>query len=174
MSLIKVYRNIFHKDWTISNLLINNELDGYIVEDEIREKKIDGETAIDYGTYNLGTRYSPKFSKYFLYSESKNILIDARHKSKHPELTDLKEHELIWILNVPKFEYILMHWGNTDKNSRGCLLVGQAIGIIKGRQGVVSSRAYYKKFYPKVFPLIKAGRQKISIIKDTSVMSSCV
>ena len=31
---------------------------------------------------------------------------------------------LPWVQDVPGFEYILIHTGNTDEHTSGCLLVG--------------------------------------------------
>ena len=74
-SLIKVSRYNLKPDWTISKLLLKDsnglyKLDGYTVEDEIREVKVKGETAVPYGIYDLSYRQSPKFSKCFLYSDT--------------------------------------------------------------------------------------------------------
>lgn len=150
---IKLTRSKFDKDWTIGKLFIDGILDGYVVEDEIRKVKVKGETAIPNGVYKLGSRFSPKFSDSF-YWNGKNLISKS-------EFTDLKlkgnykPHELIWLLDVPNFQFILIHWGNTDLDSDGCLIVGSKIGIIKGREGVLNSRVYYRNFYEKVFPNLK-------------------
>ena len=70
----------------------------YVCEDRVRkpgEKKVPGETAIPRGTYPVILSYSPKFRR---------IL---------PE-----------ILKVPDFEGIRIHKGNSEDDTRGCLLVG--------------------------------------------------
>jgi hypothetical protein len=153
-SLIHIDRFRFASDWTLGKILIDNQLDGYVVEDEIRKVKVKGETAIWEGTYPLGKRFSPKFSKSF-YWNGQNLITENEFKQLPlASIKHYKPHELIWIQNVPGFEYILIHWGNTDDDSEGCLIVGSKIGIIKGQEGVTNSRIYYKKFYEKVFPKI--------------------
>ena len=150
----------FAKDWTISHLLIDGQLDGYVVEDEVRSVKLHGETAIWEGTYPLASRFSPRFSKEFYWNGQYLI-----SKSEYNELEFkglYKPHELIWVQNVKYFQYILMHWGNTDLDSEGCLIVGSKIGIINGREGVMNSRKYYKKFYEAVFPNLKGSTLKIT------------
>ena len=140
-------------------------MDGYTVEDEIRNVKVAGETAIPYGKYKLGCRYSPKFSKSFLWSDTSKVLIEPKEKIKYSNITDWKEHDLIWVKDVPNFEYVLLHFGNTDDDTEGCLIVGKAIGVINGQEGVVNSRAYYKALYPRVYPLIRLGGQEIEYRK---------
>lgn len=160
--LLKVNRYNFKPDWTIGKLLVNGVHDGYTVEDEIREgEKIKGETAIPYGVYKLGFRQSPKFSTSYLYSDSHNLLIEPKEKAQYAHITDWRNHDLIWVLDVPGFQYILIHWGNTDDDTEGCLIVGAVLGVFNGQEGVGQSRAYYKKLYCKVYPAIKAGGQTI-------------
>lgn len=168
-SLIIVDRFDFKADWTRSNLLVKGVKDGYMVEDEIRAVKVQGETAIPYDTYELGLRDSPTMSSQFLWSDSAGILIDAGHIAKYPHITDFVPHKLIWVLNVKGFQFIYLHWGNTDDDSLGCGIVGRKLGTIqtkKGPQdGVVDSRSYYCELYAKVYPLIKAGGQTITYRK---------
>jgi hypothetical protein len=161
--LLSTKRNKFHSDWTLSSLFINGVLDGYVVEDEIRQVKVHGETAVDAGTYPLAIRQSPKFSATFIYSDSHNILIEPKEKAKYPNITDWRNHDLIWVKDTPRHQYVLIHWGNTDDDTEGCLIVGSKIGVVKGQEGVIDSRNYYKKFYCKVYPLIKKGGQSIVI-----------
>jgi len=171
MALLKTKRFDFHADWTLSKLFINDVLDGFIVEDEIRAVKVHGETAIDAGTYPLGFRYSPKFSASFLYSDKQNILIENKEKSlpKYAHIKDWREHDLIWVMNIPRHKYVLIHWGNSDEATDGCLIVGKTIGPVKGektgknKMGVQQSRAYYKALYCKIFKLIEKGGQQIII-----------
>ncbi len=62
---------------------------------KIFEEKQKGYIAIPYGTYDVMMQYSPKFK------------ISKPH-----------------ILNVPGFENILIHQGNSIEDSEGCILVG--------------------------------------------------
>ena len=51
------------------------------------------------------------------------------------------KRELPRLLNVPNFEGILIHRGNTDKDSAGCLLLGE--NKVKGK--VINSTPYEQK-----------------------------
>lgn len=167
--ILTVSRYNLKPDWTISKLLLYDKHDGYAVEDEIRTVKVKGETAIPYGRYLLSTRVSPKFTSFFLYSKSTNKLIEAKDKDLHKDTTDWMQHELIWITGVPNFEFVLLHWGNTDDSTDGCLIVGSGLGVIDGQEGVINSRNYYKQLYPKLYTLVKSGGQYINYIKESVV-----
>lgn len=86
------------------------------LEDRLRdlnkEKKVSGETAIPAGRYRVIYNYSPKFKR-----------------------------NLPRLLNVPQFEGILIHPGNTAEDSAGCILVGRNTSV--GR--LTESRAYSDK-----------------------------
>ena len=119
----------------------NNKFLAYTLEDEYREEKKYGETRIPNGTYKLGLRkeggYHQKYSKRF-----SDIHIGMLH-----------------VLNVPNFEYILIHCGNTDEDTAGCLLVGdsQENNQIKKNGFVGSSTRAYMRIYPEIAQAIKDG-----------------
>lgn len=104
---IKVIRFYKGKDYTISRMLIDGKYVSDVLEDkdrglsnsmseeEIKKKKIYGETAIPTGKYKVVLDYSPKFKKI-----------------------------LPHILNVKGFEGIRIHSGNDKEDTFGCLLVG--------------------------------------------------
>jgi hypothetical protein len=129
---IVVERFLFEKDCTVGRLYIDGVMQCFTIEDEIRVVKIKGETAIPYGVYEVGTRYSPKFSPTF-------------------------GHEMLWVKNVPGFQYILIHWGNTDDDTDGCLLVGNKIGIINNQTAVLNSKSTYLKIYKIISDYLETG-----------------
>lgn len=98
--------------YTIGKLYIDGKYFCDTLEDKVREVKIKNETAIPVGTYKVIVNMSPRF---------KRLL---------PRL-----------LNVPGFEGILIHRGNTDKDTSGCILVGE--NKVKGK--VINSTPYEKK-----------------------------
>ena len=74
----------------------------------IKNTKIQNKTAIPTGTYNVTLNViSPRFSK-------KDFYIKNANKGRVPR-----------ILNVPGFDGILIHVGNTAEDSSGCILVGK-------------------------------------------------
>tara|TARA_A100001035_G_scaffold140945_1_gene110735 strand:- start:12861 stop:13484 length:624 start_codon:yes stop_codon:yes gene_type:complete len=117
----------------------------YTLEDEQRDVKIWGETRIPPGTYKLGLRTEGGFHN--------------RYKSRY------SFHKgMIHVLDVPGFEYILWHSGNTDENTAGCLLLGnsQTSNIVKKDGFIGSSRDAYELVYPRVAEAILSG-QDVSV-----------
>lgn len=67
----------------------------FTLEDAVRAVKIKHETAIPFGVYQLDLYDSPKFGPATLH-----------------------------LLNVPNFDLVHIHSGNTEKDTDGCILVG--------------------------------------------------
>lgn len=166
-TLLTIKRFIFNADNTISQLFVRFVKTCFGIEDEIRKVKVHGETAIPYGRYPLWYRQSPKFSKHFYWSDSLNILIEAKDWAKLPrnEQTLYRPHDLIWFQNVPDFLYVLLHWGNTDDDTDACYLVGSSLGIIKGQDAVLNSKKTYMKIYPNIYNEIRKGGQYVEVTK---------
>lgn len=92
---------LWKKDtYTIGRLYVDDKYFCNTLEDTVRdlskEKKIPGKTAIPYGEYKVVFNWSPKFGR-----------------------------NLPRLLNVPAFDGILIHPGNTANDSAGCILVGK-------------------------------------------------
>ena len=122
----------------------------YTLEDEYRKEKKYGETRIPEGIYKLGLRtvggYNEKYKKRF-----SDIHIGMLH-----------------VLDVPGFEYILIHCGNTDEHTAGCLLVGdtQENNKIKKDGFIGRSTQAYKRIYPEIAKAIKIGQDVTIEYKD--------
>lgn len=114
----------------------------YTLEDEQRDVKVWGETRIPAGTYKLGLRTEGGFHNRYLSRYGADF-----HKG------------MIWVLDVPGFEWILWHSGNTDENTAGCLLLGnsQESNLVKKDGFIGSSRDAYKLVYPRVLAAIESG-----------------
>ena len=127
--------------YTIGRLYVDGNYFCDTLEDTVRdlnkngkfdngEKKVYAKTAIPYGTYEIKWTYSPRFKKYT------------------PQL-----------MNVPSFEGIRIHAGNTSADTEGCLLLGQnkKVGM------VLNSRVTINKFYPMVKKACSKGKVTIEI-----------
>ena len=66
---------------------------------------------------------------------------------------------MLWVRDVPGFEYILIHTGNTDEHTAGCLIVGDSqqtnFGDSDGFIG--SSGNAYKRIYPPIAEVLEGG-----------------
>lgn len=95
---------------------------------ELRKIKVPSKTAIPTGIYKISLSIvSPKFSAKKIYQEI--------CKGKVPRL-----------LNVPGYEGVLIHIGNTAEDSAGCILVGQNKVVGK----VINSTETFRKLYNKI------------------------
>lgn len=91
-------RNRSTEHSTLGSLYIDGKFQCYTLEDVVRNKKIFGETAIPKGNYKVIINRSIRFGV-----------------------------DLPLLLNVPNYEGIRIHPGNTDKDTEGCILVGLAV-----------------------------------------------
>jgi hypothetical protein len=99
---IKVTREIFTPTCTLGKMYVDGVFFAHTLEDTFRNiqgditKKVSGQTCIDNGTYPVIVSYSNRFKK-----------------------------NLAELLNVPCFEKIRIHGGNTDADTEGCILIGE-------------------------------------------------
>ena len=162
MKKIIVTRDPSAKDWTLSKFLSDDGLVvGVGVEDEKRDTKLKGETRIPAGTYDLDLRISPRFSKEYFRDGNGNLIASSKRTTKELKDKYPYAHELIWVKDVPGFEFILWHWGNTDDDTDGCYIVGSSFGTISGQSGVVNSRNKYMEIYPIIWRAINAGKVQV-------------
>lgn len=53
----------------------------------------------------------------------------------------------VWeVQDVPDRSYILIHVGNTESDSSGCIMLGESVGYLFGKRAVLSSRKAIEKF----------------------------
>ena len=67
---------------------------------------------------------------------------------------------MLHVTDVPNFEYILIHTGNTDEHTAGCLIVGlsQESNQVLKDGFVGKSVIAYKRIYPKIAKSIDSGQ----------------
>lgn len=144
---IEVNRFASDRDTTISMIRIDDKFECFGLEDEYRENKLAGETRIPAGVYQVGVRQVGGFHTRYL-----NRFGAGFHRG------------MLHVLNVPDFEYILIHVGNTDEDTAGCLLVGSGVCSAIGDMSIQYSVDAYKKLYTKVIDAALAGNLTITII----------
>lgn len=136
---LKLERKYFKNTYTIGNLYVDGTFFSNTLEDKNRdvnkngkfdngETKVYGETCIPFGTYKIVVNMSPKFKR-----------------------------ELPRLLNVPSFEGVLIHRGNTAKDSAGCILVGENKVVGK----VINSTPYEERLVKMMKTAISKGEEII-------------
>lgn len=101
----------------IGELLIDGVFECFTLEDAERPVKIKGETAIPKGTYKVIINQSNRFKRL-----------------------------LPLLLNVPNFEGVRIHSGNSNHDTEGCILVGQT----RNKNYIGQSRKAFDKLFKKM------------------------
>ena len=143
---LQVLRNQFGKDATNGMLFIDGVFECYTLEDQYQAVKVMHETCIPEGKYDINFRKTGGF--HAKYTE--------RYKNAH--------YGMLHIQDVPNFTYILIHTGNSDEHTSGCLIVGETQQDLDiSKDGFIgSSTVAYKKMYAKVAGQLLQGK-KVSI-----------
>ena len=135
-------------DATLSKVNVDGQFICFGLEDEFRAEKIVNETRIPAGRYKVGVRKEGGFHQ--------------RYSEKFAEF----HRGMLHILDVPGFEYILVHVGNTAEDTAGCLLVGMNASVDDGELRVTSSTLAYQKLYPLVIDAAENGELEIEYIDN--------
>ena len=140
---LQVIRTQFGTDATNGLLFIDGIFECYTLEDQYQAVKVMHETCIPEGTYDIKFRKTGGF--HAKYTE--------RYKNAH--------HGMLHIQDVPNFTYILIHTGNTDEHTSGCLIVGETQQDLEvSKDGFIGSSAVaYKKMYSKVANKLLQGKK---------------
>jgi hypothetical protein len=127
---IKVLRYNSTEEYTNGILFIDGVFFCHTLEDEHRNIKVKGETRIPNGVYEIEYRKEGGFHNRYT----------KKFGSFHKGMLQIKD--------VPNFEYILIHIGNDDDDTAGCLLVGNTADTKKGFIG--DSTGAYKDIYKEI------------------------
>ena len=144
---LKVLRFSSQEDSTSGLLFLDGDLGlqflCYTLEDERRALKVMGETRVPAGTYKIELRKEGGFHN--------------RYKKKYGGL----HKGMLHVTNVPNFEYILIHTGNSDEHTAGCLLLGDSQennNIIK--DGFIGKSVNaYKRVYPNIAKALELNQE---------------
>ncbi len=115
--LITVRRLYKSDTCIIGELSVDGIFECFTLEDVERPVKVKGETAIPKGTYKVIINESKRFKRL-----------------------------LPLLLNVPSFEGVRIHSGNTNHDTEGCILVGQT----RHKNYIGQSRKAFNKLFKKM------------------------
>ena len=109
---------------TISKVSVNGVFFGYALEDPVRAIKEQGKTAIPYGFYPVIINHSERFKR-----------------------------AMPLLLNVPNFQGVRIHAGNTAEDTEGCILVG----FDRGNNVIGKSKAAFDALFERISLALSAG-----------------
>lgn len=138
-------------DSTLSVLYVDGAHFCFILEDGHRAAKVKHQTRVPDGTYQLAPRRAGSFFN--------------KYRQQHG-------HQFVpHLLNVPGFEYILIHKGNTVADSSGCLIVGDEAGYDHANRvysiAAGKSSQAYLRLYAVLHSAYEAGRTvRITLQRD--------
>ena len=123
-------------------LFIDGIFECYTLEDQYQAVKVMHETCIPEGTYDIKFRTVGSFSE--------------RYKKKY----GADHYGMLHLQDVPNFTYILIHAGNTDEHTSGCLIVGETQQDLDiSDDGFIGhSGKAYLKLYNKVAKQLLQGK----------------
>lgn len=124
--IVEVKRIFKSSDYTIGKMFIDGECVAHTLEDAERPEKIPDVTAIPQGEYQVIINYSQRFKR-----------------------------QMPLLVNVPNFEGVRIHAGNTAANTSGCILVGR--NTEKGR--LTQSRESFDVVFAALSEAYQAGEK---------------
>ena len=139
---IEVVREKSNNDCTFGKLYIDGKYMCNTLEDIQRDVKIKAETAIPKGEYIVTLRNAG----------GKNEKYKDKFGSWHKGM--------LYLNNIPDYEYVLIHIGNSKKDSEGCILVG--LGKDVKTNTITQSTDAYKLIYPIISKAL-INKEKVEI-----------
>ena len=148
-------RYLSDEDTTFGKFFVNDEFVCYIVEDQYNAKKVWGETRIPEGVFEISYRYEGIFHK--------------RYKTKFADI----HKGILCVHNAPDwkiivddtvFQYILIHLGNSDDDTAGCLLPNTTVNEDTMRGS--NSTGAYKKLYSIISEHLDNGKKVSLEVRD--------
>jgi len=115
----------------------------YTLEDERREEKVMAETRIPAGVYSILLRKEGGFH--------------GRYTKKYGDM----HKGMLHVQDVPNFKWILIHTGNTDEHTAGCLILGdsQENNVLMKDGFIGRSVQAYKRVYPPIAKALENGEE---------------
>ena len=148
---IELIRYSSQSKTTFGAVLLDSKFQCYSVEDRYRTNKVKHETRIPAGTYEVKLR---EFGGHY-----------ERYKEKYAG-----HKGMLWLQNVPEFTDILIHIGNKEGDTSGCILLNNEVNnnVTDMGRGTNSTQAYLN-FYFKVLKAFESGEKVFISIIDFDV-----
>lgn len=122
----------------------------FTLEDERRDVKVMGQTRIPAGTYEIRLRAAGGM-------HNRYIQRFGFHQG------------MLWLQDVPGFEWIYIHPGNDHTHTDGCILVGNGVRENLTRNGFLSdSVPAYERLYKEIVDELNGGSKVFITIEDVA------
>jgi len=142
---LKLVRFSDNDESTIGLLFVDNVFQCFTLEDQHQDEKVMHETRIPGGEYEITLRTWGGF-----------------HERYSKTFADIHKGTL-WIRNIPGFKYVLIHCGNHDGHTSGCVLLGDTCQQNVSNRGYIGeSMKAYRRVYPPIAAALKSG-EKVTI-----------
>lgn len=158
---LKLERYSDNANSTLGLLFIDGKFECYTLEDEYRpiEKKVYSETRIPAGQYSITLA-------------TVGTLCERYKNSQYPAIKE-SYRGILLLKNVPSFTGICIHAGNTEKDTAGCILVGDSVNNNQTTPGFLGdSVSAYVRMYKKVVRAMGDQSVKISVIDNDRNLSN--
>lgn len=133
-----------HAECTLGGLSVDGLFQCFALEDVHRDVKVIGKTRIPAGTYDIKLRAEGGMHE--------------RYVALYPE-----HRGMLWLQDVPGFEWVYLHTGNSQDDTDGCILLGDT-ALATGR--VIESVKAYRRVYGVVSNAILAGEPTTIAVED--------
>ena len=120
----------------------------FTMEDQPNEPKVKGETRIPAGRYQIKLRTEGGMHGRYLKKFDWHL-------------------GMLWLQDVPGFEWVYIHYGNYEKDTDGCILVGDGAQSNVLEDGMVTaSVAAYTRIAQEIYDVMTAGEEVWITVED--------
>ena len=156
---------------SLSSFYIDKKPSCWMLEDQHRDVKVMGDTRFPAGHLEIVFRC---FGRHY-----------ETYQKKHSDVHKTKEHGMLCVITPGNKEYkiitpnmtfqaCLIHTGNNEKHTEGCLITGSSAHHtnIKGDLGVSDSTLAYKTIYPPIAEkLLEGERVYLDVLDEESLFN---
>lgn len=143
---LRLERLVSDRESTAGALFVDGKFMCWTLEDGFRAEKVAKETRIPAGAYRIKLRTEGGMHPRY----------QARFGNLH--------QGMLWLQDVPNFEWVYLHVGNTHEHTEGCILVGEGVNARHGDMSLQASRDAYRRLALSVMDEAAAGNLTINIV----------
>lgn len=138
---ITVLRYLDDGQTTLGLMFLHGRFFAYTLEDTHQDEKIRGNTRIPQGVYPLEL--------------NRNVTgLTQTYRNRFPWFDFHVE-----IKEIPNFELVYIHIGNTHVDTMGCILIADGVNAADPQKMISHSRLAFERFYKTIHPLLNSNRK---------------